>query len=363
MSDSAKRLAQFAACFFLLFGTIVALNFSVDSLQLFRPATFYRPYYMSDPRTQNAGLIRSQTFDTVFIGSSLGMRYRKSDIDRVFGVTSVKLAMSGPSSAELNLIINTALSRHPRQVIWQMDDWMFRDGPDINTSQYFPANLYRMNLSGVSSYLFSLVTLRESVAVLLRQTRITGLIARTFSRFGIADVNEINTLSPDFDASTIFNSKKATHAFRLYRDPKNLGELAGGYNYEAMVKNFERDAIGLIEQKRDLKFTIYFPPYSILQFVALRDFAPNVLDIIYRFNIHALKRLSEMPNVTLFDFRDDNKISHDLDNYMDTVHHSPNIDVRVMEEIRAGLHLVDRNNPTQSIETLRQQVGNYVAPQ
>ena len=50
-----------------------------------------------------------------------------------------------------------------------------------------------------------------------------------------------------------------------------------------MVRNFERDAIGLIEKNPDVKFDIYFPPYSILQFVAMRDASPATLKIVYAF--------------------------------------------------------------------------------
>ena len=37
----------------------------------------------TDSRMQNAGLIRSQRFDTVFMGTSLAIHFRQSDIDRV----------------------------------------------------------------------------------------------------------------------------------------------------------------------------------------------------------------------------------------------------------------------------------------
>ena len=65
-----------------------------------------------------------------------------------------------------------------------------------------------------------------------------------------------------------------------------------------MVRNFERDAIGLIAQNPDVKFDIYFAPYSILQFVAMRDASPKTLKIVYDFSAYALPRLLQFPNVT-----------------------------------------------------------------
>src|ERR1700709_706524 len=66
-----------------------ALNFVVDPLQLFRPARLTPAGYSQDNRMQNAGLIRSQQYDTVFMGTSLGIHFRQSDIDRILGVKSV----------------------------------------------------------------------------------------------------------------------------------------------------------------------------------------------------------------------------------------------------------------------------------
>ena len=52
---------------------------------------------------QNAGLIRSQHFDTVFMGTSLAIHFRQSDIDRMLGGRSLKLAMTGLEFARAEL--------------------------------------------------------------------------------------------------------------------------------------------------------------------------------------------------------------------------------------------------------------------
>ena len=70
-----------------------------------------------------------------------------------------------------------------------------------------------------------------------------------------------------------------------------------------MVRDFERDAIGLIAKHPDVTFDIYFPPYSILQFVAMRDASPATLKIVYDFTAYARQRLLQFPNVRLHDFR------------------------------------------------------------
>src|SRR6266852_749760 len=148
MNTARNYLLRFLCASGLIIVMAVALNFVVDPLQLFRPARLFAPMYSPDSRMQNAGLIRSQDFDTLFMGTSLAIHFRQSDIDRLLGVRSVKLAMSGSASNEQSFVLAAALDRHPRRVVWQMDDWIFRDAPEIDSNAHLPADLYRRNARG-----------------------------------------------------------------------------------------------------------------------------------------------------------------------------------------------------------------------
>jgi hypothetical protein len=126
-----------------------------------------------------------------------------------------------------------------------------------------------------------------------------------------------------------------------------------------MVKTFEHDAIDLIRNNPDVTFDIYFPPYSILQFVAMRDASPATLKIAYDFSAYAFSRLMQFPNVCLHDFREAREITHDLGNYGDVIHHSPAIDLKILSMIAERKYLVDRSAPLTSLERLKAQVEAY----
>ena len=178
-------------------------------------------------------------------------------------------------------------------------------------------------------------------------------------KFPIANVDDINVLRPDFDVAGFYNAKKAIAAFRRITDPVRSSYLAEGYDYDAMVRHFERDAVALIEKNPDVKFDIYFTPYSILQFVAMRDASPATLKIVTDFSVYASKRLAQFPNVRLFDFRVAKEVTHDLNNYGDVIHHSPAIDLKVLSWLAAGDYLVSRDAPTAPTELLKAQVEAY----
>jgi hypothetical protein len=364
MRKPAQNLIRLLGASALVILMAAALNFVVDPLQLLRPARIFPAMYSQDNRLQNAGLIRSQDFDTVFMGTSLAIHFRQSDIDRLLGVRSVKLAMPGSTSQEQSFVLAAAFDRHPARAIWQLDDWIFHDAPEIDADVYLPADLYRRNTRGIAGYLLSGAMARESAWIAARSIGpLEPILARLTTdvvfKFSVSRVDDINTLGPDFDVSGAYNSKKLVAAFRRITDPVRSAYLAEGFDYDAMVRAFEHDAIDLISKNPNVKFDIYFPPYSILHFVAMRDASPATLKIVYEFSAYALPRLMQFPNVSLHDFRAAREITHDLSNYGDVIHHSPAIDLKVLSWLADGKYLVDRAAPTASLERLKAQVAAY----
>lgn len=368
MSVAAKNLLRLLWASGLILLMAAALNFAVDPLQLFGLARVLPAMYSQDSRMQNAGLIQSQDFDAVFMGTSLAIHFRQSDIDRLLGVKSLKLAMTGSNSHEQSFVLSAALARGAKRVIWQVDDWIFRDAPDIDQDIYLPADLYRRNARGIAGYLFSGAMARESAWILARSIPpLEPLVARLTSgvlfTFPLPRVDDINTLRPDSDISEAYNASKARAAFAYIIDPGRSRFLAEGYDYDAMVRNFERDAVGLITGHPDVQFDIYLPPYSILQWVAMRDASASTLKIVYDFTAYVAQRLTQFPNARLHDFRAVKDITHDLNNYGDVIHHSPVVDLKVLSWLAARKYVVDRDAPTTSLDQLKAQVAAYSVEQ
>ncbi len=98
MSEASKNLIRFLGASGLVLLAAAGLNFAVDPLQLFGPARGLPAMYSQDSRMQNAGLIQSQDFDTVFMGTSLAIHFRQSDIDRA---ARREIAQAGDDRIEL----------------------------------------------------------------------------------------------------------------------------------------------------------------------------------------------------------------------------------------------------------------------
>src|SRR5438132_1485539 len=203
MSTAAKNTFKLLSASAVIVLAAALLIFTVDPLQLLRPARFFAAMYSPDSRMQDAGLIRSQQFDTVFMGTSLGIHFRQSDLDKALGVRSLKLAMTGSNAREQSFVLDAAMERRPKRVIWQMDDWIFRDAPEVDSDIYVPADLYRRNVKGIAGYLFSGAMARESLWIVARaippfEPIVARLTNGVMFKFPISRVDDINTLRPDF---------------------------------------------------------------------------------------------------------------------------------------------------------------------
>jgi hypothetical protein len=343
-------------------GLIAAFNYVVDPLQIFHRPWFYPARYTSDPRLGNAGLIESQRFDTAFMGTSFSYAIRQSEIDDALGGKSLKLAMTGGTSKEQFVVLSAALRKQPQRIVWQMDDYMFRGSGDVDA--YLKSDLYRRDVAGLSGYLFDLGTGREALWIVLglwKPTRRLGFRLNEigYLKFDRDDPGELNTVPEWVNLSAAFNQSNAKAAFE--QNLKNPGLAISSFS-DKMAANFDRDALALIRANPGVKFIVYFPPSSILDPVAIRTISKATFEMIQRFHEYQLRRLSELPNVSAFDFRDVEAITHDLSLYRDTIHYSPDTNKKLLAFIASGQHQVDRAKPTAALERLRGQVDRYVPP-
>ena len=364
MSQSIKDLLRFLCASLLIMLAAVTLNFVVDPLQIFRNPRLFPAMYSQDSRLQNAGLIKSQTFDTLFMGTSLAIHFHQSEIDRILGVKSLKLAMTGSSSREQTFVLDAAMARHPKRVIWEVDDWIFHDTPEIDANRHLPADLYRGNTKGIAAYLLDGAMAREAMWIAARslpsfEPVVASLTSEALFRFPIASVDDVNTLQASDDIGAIYNARRTMAAYRYVTDPVRSRFLLDDTDYDMKVRVFERDAVPLIQSHPDVTFDIYLPPYSILQWVALRETSPATLKSVYAFSAYFCRRMMDFPNVRLFDYRAVDDVTHELNNYSDVIHHSPYIDLKVLEWLAQGKYRVEKAAPTRYLDQLQAQVEAY----
>jgi hypothetical protein len=126
-----------------------------------------------------------------------------------------------------------------------------------------------------------------------------------------------------------------------------------------VLTKMAEDAVDLISSHPEVEFDLYFPPCSILQWVTMRDASPATLKIVYDLTTYISERLTRFPNVRLHDFRAQKRVTHNLDNYGEMIHHSLAVDLEVLSSLADRSHVLDPLAPTASLQRLKTQLEAY----
>lgn len=118
---------------------------------------------------------------------------------------------------------------------------------------------------------------------------------------------------------------------RDYQSKMDAGGYEGeDFDIEQMTSRFDESLYTVIKNSSDVTWYVYFPPYSILEFMIydkLGDLNANL-----KLKRHITQRLSALPNVHLHDFQCSPWIT-DMDEYMDLRHHSHEYNKAILRSI------------------------------
>ena len=162
---------------------VLALLFLISSLVVYvdpyfhyhAPKTDQFFYGLYNQRSQNDGILRHFDYDAVITGTSMTENFRTSELDALFGVSSVKTSFSGGSYYEINRSLEAALRRNPniRLIVRGLDLAMFFE--DAHRLRYdlgdYPDYLYDNDPFNDVQYLFEKEIVIVSAETILNARR------------------------------------------------------------------------------------------------------------------------------------------------------------------------------------------------
>jgi len=322
-------------------------NWAVDPLQLYRRAA-YAPVFSENQRYQNPGLARSYDYEIVIIGTSHSENFSPRQVERVLGAPALKLAISGATAREQYLILDLAIGTGKvRRVIWGLDLLSFRKPAGAVSSREgaFPMHLYHWGPLSHPIYLLSLDTL--------------DLSWKALRGVGHRDLETLNAWYP-------------LHRFgedRVLADWRRRGAILDRINldptrrYGPRRRQTERsirvNLLSLVEAHPEIRFDLFFPPYSILSFLADFRTWEGAFAERQAYKAFVVTSLAPFPNAHVYDFQEIERFSHDLDNYKDLEHYRPEINDYIIESIAAERHRIDPGNLAELLALQQEQVERY----
>lgn len=347
-----KSALQYLAGLILLFLFLAAAIVVVfDPFYQYHKPWFGLKAVLNDRDNQVVGTIRTFDYDSVLLGSSVAENYDSSFLDASFDCTTLKVIRASGSTADLLYYLDKAHRRQElKNVFWSMDIFALTASPQITlTSKDIPRYLHTDTVLDDWPYLWNKEILCETIPQML-----------AFSQMNM------NTEGQAYNWARGKNFS-AEGAMRAYDKPTEENVFyAVEDSVDASVEEVE-DAFSMDEQQNltenlsmieeelsthpDTAYTIIFPPYSMMWWDC--GYVNGVVETYFEVLEQTIPILLTHDNAKVYFFANDRDIICNLDNYMDMIHYSPDINQYMLEEIVKGIHRVSEANWEEVLEDMK----------
>lgn len=307
----------------------------------------YFHYHAPDPRAevyfdqryQCAGLLRTQDYETVLLGTSLAANYRASWFDVFYKTRTVKVTLPDGGFREFDRVLRYAFEKQDvRRVIFGLDPTILAR-PMSEQSDALPKYLYDDNPRNDAPYLFSGDAAARSLYVLRKKA-----------------AGETAPLDDAYlwDGSVYFSRELALAGY--VRPPQARTRMAS----DALERNCGENlkiVTGWLRAHPDTHFIICFPPYSILFWDKMQRLGETdaMLEMISR----AAETLLRYDNAEVQFFMADGAVITDLDNYADHIHAAGRVTYQFSRAMPAGTYRMTEENRKSVLDGLRALVVHY----
>lgn len=301
---------------------------------------YHKPYFglkavVNKSEHQCIGTIRNFDYDSILIGSSIAENYNNHWFDEAFGGKTIKGIKSNGTTVELTYYLQEAFSsKDLNNVYYCLDTYALESDPDeIFPNENFPEYLFDHNPFNDVNYIFNKDVIFQYVPYQIVMGR---------------NKEYDEGLSYNWIEGKIF-SKEA--ALSHYAQPEwSKEQKPVDMNMDMVNANLSKLS-SIVEKHPETTFRFVYSPYSILWW----DEANRDGSLEHRLHIikTSVDMLSAYKNVDIYFYMDKEEIVKDLDNYMDNVHFTMNINKYVVDEMAAGRGLVDSENIEERLESIR----------
>ena len=328
----------------LLTALVAGLGFCAAIVVVVDPFFHYRS---PDPeaevwfeqRYQTAGLLRSQDYETVLMGTSLAANYRPLWFDAYFDTRTVKATFPNGGFHEFTQALDYAYETHDvKRVIFGLDPNILVRSVEEAPDQ-LPAYLYDTNPWNDGPYLLNKSVLVRTLYVLREKAE-----------------GNTQALQDAFvwDGSVFFSKELALAGYQ--RPEAEDTVLPEDAFFAVCDENLEVVKSWLTEHP-DTEFIFYYSPYSILFWDKMER--QGRTDAMFAALKYATEQLLAYDNVKIQCFLTDIDTITDLDNYADHIHVAGRVTWKMSKAMAGTENLLTTENYAEKLDALREYVVNY----
>lgn len=292
---------------------------------------------------QCVGTIEHFEYDSILLGSSVAENFNNRWFDKAFDCKTVKGIKQSGTTADLIYYLNKAYESHEiKNVFYSLD--LFALSTDTNPTLLagnMPMYLYNENSFDDVKYIWNKAVIFEHIPYMAAMS-----------------------LIGDYDEGMSYNwgqykTFSATDTVSRYnRLQKKREEKPAHENADLIDVN-----ISLIEEQikahPETKFYIMYPPYSMLWWDNL--YMSGELEQYFYALEESARRLSQYDHVRINYYQAEESIILDLDNYMDNIHFSEDINAWMVEQWSTQEYALNSENYTEWVKQMRTLVADIEA--
>lgn len=290
---------------------------------------------LTEKEYQVPGTLKNFEYDSVIAGSSVAENYYNDWFNEGFDCNVIKAIRSYGATADLCYFLDMAFEyRDLKYVFYNLDPSALVADPEPTYELTgSPMYLYDDNYLNDLEYILNKDVLFERVPYLLAQ-----------SLAGDYDEND----SYNWSQWKQFNSDMA---LGLYLRRPDIAEMKPQDYYEELLCDNLNLLTERISAHPETTFYIFVPPYSMLWWDSTyRDGDTEA----YLYNMEqAMVTLLEYENVRFFYFQNDREVITNLENYMDTLHFSQDINHYICNCMIEESHEITIDNYQETMEDMR----------
>lgn len=284
---------------------------------------YHKPWFglkavLADKEYQVVGTLRHFDYDSLIVGSSVSENNDNTWFDEAFDCKSIKAIRSYGATADLCYLLDEAYETHEiKNVFYNLDPPALSADPEPTYELTgCPMYLYDKNPFNDVEYLLNKDVLFKKIPYMIAQ-----------SKFGGYEEGK----SYNWWQWKSFNSDMA---LGNYLRELEVAPMLPENNFEEVLNENITLLTAQIKAHPETTFYVYIPPYAMLWW----DNMVRTGEL--RAYIYNMKKASQTllayDNVRLYFFPQEWEIVTNLENYMDSLHFSPEINELLVEYLRTG---------------------------
>lgn len=301
--------------------------------------SYYYPLY--NQRSQNDGISKHFEYDALITGTSMTENFKVSEMDSMFGTTSIKVPYAGATYKEINDNLKIALRNNSslKAIIRCLDMGKFFQPSDAMEHELgeYPTYLYDSNPFNDAKYLFNRDVVFNRVYSMQKASRVEGFMP------GITSFDDYS----NWQANAIFGFKAGIpEEFAVLEKVNSITNE----NKVVIYENIYNNVISLAEEYSDVTFYYFFSPYSAVWWAQAELSEAGKICQQIEGERYVIEMILECDNIKLFSFNLRTDITTDLNNYKDPAHYAEWINSLMLKWMHDGKYQLTKDNYEQYLE-------------